>query len=379
MSEYQICTRCIMDTSDPDITFDENGVCNHCHRYDQRVEWKGYKGKESDKALEKLVAKIKDECKNSEYDCILGLSGGLDSSYLAYLGHKLGLRMLAVHVNCGWNSPIADENVKKICEKLNLKLHTIVIDWPAMRELQRAFVFSGLANIDIPQDRSYVTELFALAKKHKVKYMLNGSNFATEGILPLSWGYTYMDWRHIKSVYKRFGRGQSIKKYPHNRFLMLNKYMLTVRGRQVNLLNYVPYTLKDATETLQKELGWQPYGGKHFETAYTRFFQGYYLPTKFGYNKHRAHLASLVVSGEITREEALKQIEDPAYYPQSQMEEDKKAFLEKLEISPGEWAQIMAAPCHTEDDFPSNKKLYAFLKGGVRFVGKLFGKLNYVN
>ena len=155
MNEYQICTRCIMDTSDPLIRFDENGVCNHCHRYDQNVQSFGYKGKRTDAGREKLIDEIKEYGKGKEYDCILGISGGVDSAYLAFLAHKYQLRVLAVHVDAGWNSEIAVSNIQKMCKALNMDLHTIVIDWPAMKELQRAYMFSGLPNLDIPQDHVF--------------------------------------------------------------------------------------------------------------------------------------------------------------------------------------------------------------------------------
>lgn len=357
MKEYQICTRCIMDTSDPDITFDENGVCNHCHDYDWMVEHYGYKGAESDKQLKALVTKIKEECKNDEFDCVLGISGGVDSSYLAYLSNELGLRVLAVHVDGGWNSPVAEDNIKKICDKLNIKLHKMVIDWETMKELQRAYMFSGLANLDIPQDHAIIAASAQFAKQHGVKYSLNGNNLATEGILPSAWGYTHSDWKHIKGVYKKCGRGYPLKKYPHDNFMMLHSYFMKVRGRRLEVLNLTPYSQKGAIETLNREYGWQYYGGKHFESVFTRFFQSYYLPAKFGYDKRRAHLASLVVGGEMTREAALDAMDNPNYYPQSQMEEDRDYILNKLEISEEEWSRIMAAPIKTAAEYPSNQKL----------------------
>lgn len=215
MNNYQICTRCIMDTTDPNISFNTDGVCNHCLQYDKDYELYGYHEGISEKKLKDIVDKIKKEEKDKEYDCILGISGGVDSSYLAYLAHKLGLRVLAVHVDAGWNSEIAVHNISKLCKKLNMDLHTIVIDWPTMKELQRAYMFSGLPNLDVPQDHAFVAAVYEYAKKYNIKYMLNGNNLATEGILPKAWGYSYIDYRSIKGVYKKHGRGMRLKKYPH--------------------------------------------------------------------------------------------------------------------------------------------------------------------
>ncbi len=357
---YKICTRCIMDISDPQIEFDENGVCNHCHKFDKDVMLYGYKGKETDRELRKLVKEMKEYGKGKEYDCILGISGGVDSAYMAYLAHKLGLRVLAVHVDAGWNSEIAVENIQKMCKALNMDLHTIVIDWQSMKELQRAYMFSGLANLDVPQDHVFLAAMYAYAKKYKIKYMLNGSNLATEGILPGAWGYASTDFRNIKSVYKKCGRKQPIfRKYPHFGIVKYFYYQMTIK--RIKILNYVPYSKKGAMEVLEREFDWKYYGGKHFESRFTKFFQSYYLPQKFHYDKKRAHLSSLVVGGEMTREEALKEIDDVDTYTMEEMLGDRDYILKKLEISEKQWNKIMQAPNKTEDDYASYKKLIVFL------------------
>lgn len=217
MRDYQICSRCIMDTkSSPNITFDEQGVCCYCHQYDRQFELFGYKGRESDEKLKALVKQIKEEEKDKEYDCILGISGGVDSSYLAYLSSKLGLRVLAVHVDAGWNSEIAVENIQKMCKKLDIDLHTIVINWPSIKELQRAYMFSGLPNLDVPQDHVFLACMYDYAIKNHIRYMLNGSNLATEGILPENFGHASVDFMHMQSIYQKKGRGKKIfDKYPH--------------------------------------------------------------------------------------------------------------------------------------------------------------------
>ena len=336
-SGYQICTRCIMDTSDPNIVFDEFGVCSNCHQYDIKVKQYGYKRGKSEKALKVLVDRIKSEGKNQEYDCIL-----------------------AVHVDAGWNTDIAVENIKKMCDKLKIDLHTIVIDWPTMKEIQRAYMFSGLPNLDVPQDHVFLAAMYQYAQKYKVKYMLNGSNLATEGILPSAWGYAAVDFRNIKSVYKKYGRKKTgLKKYPHFGILKYFYYQQIIK--RINLLNYIPYSKKMAIETLEENFGWSYYGGKHFESRFTKFFQAYYLPQKFGYDKKRAHLSSLIVGGEMTREEALEEMKDMSGYSKENMMEDRDYILKKLDISLDEWKYIMKMPVKTEDEYANNKRILQVL------------------
>lgn len=360
MKEYKICTRCIMDTTDPDITFDKNGVCSHCIEYDEKVQSFGYKGRKTDQERAKLIQKIKEYGKGREYDCILGISGGVDSAYLAYLAKKMGLRVLAVHVDAGWNTEIAVSNIHKMCKALDMDLHTIVVDWNSIKELQRAYMFSGLPNLDVPQDHVFFAAVYEYARKYRIKYMLNGSNLATEGILPKTWGYAAIDFKNIKSVYRRCGRGKRIfNKYPH--YGMAKYFLYQMKIKRINLLNYIPYSKKMAIKTLEREFGWQYYGGKHFESRFTKFFQSYYLPRKFGYDKKRAHLSSLVAGGEMTRSEALKEMADTSEYSFEQMMEDKSYILKKLDIAEEQWNVIMNAPNKTESDYENNERIMKFL------------------
>lgn len=358
-SNYKICKRCIMDTTDPEIEFNEDGSCNHCTRYDELVEIAGYKKGKSEKELQALVERIKAEGKNKEYDAIIGISGGVDSAYLAYLANHLGLRVLAVHVDAGWNTNIAVENIQKLCKSLKIDLHTIVIDWPTMKELQRAYLFSGLPNLDVPQDHVFLSAMYKYARRYKIKFMLNGSNLATESILPQAWGYDAMDYTSIKSVYNTCGREQSLKKYPHTSIFNYYYYQLSIK--RVNLLNYVDYSKSKAIELLSKEFDWTYYGGKHYESRFTKFFQAYYLPKRFGYNKKRAHLSSLIVNGELSREEALLEMEDDSVYTVEQMNDDRDYILKKLEISIDEWREIMSSPLKREDDYRNSKKIRKFI------------------
>lgn len=338
----EVCTRCVMDTSDPLISFDENGVCGCCKRYEQARAERGYRPGESEKELAALVRRMKEENKDKEFDCILGISGGVDSAYLAHIARQQGLRVLAVHVDTGWNSEVAVRNIQRLCGRLGLELHTIVMDWPTMKELQRAYMFSGLANLDVPQDHLLVAAVYRFARQYHLKYILNGTNIATEGAwVPFSRQHSCMDAWHLKSVYRRHGRGKSLRKYPCLSLWQARwKFPDIV---QVNLLNSVPYRKSDAIRVLAQEYGWEYYGGKHFESRFTKWFQSVYLPQKFGYDKRRYHLSCLVMNGEMTREQALAELNEPPY-PEAQMREDEAYILKKLEITPEQWAAEMAKP-----------------------------------
>ena len=317
----KVCTRCVMDSTDPAVTFDEAGVCSFCKRYEQVRAQSGYHPGESEKELERTVGVMKERSRELDYDCILGLSGGVDSAYMLYLASRLGLRVLAVHVDSGWNSEVAVRNIEKMCQKLNVQLHTYVMDWPTMKELQRAYLLSGVANLDVPQDHLFCAAIYQMARKYRVRYILNGSNIATEGAdAPFSLQHTYRDAWHLRSIYRKHGRGKSLKKYPA---LSLWEAWMGLPGvTKINLLNDVPYSKKEAIETLTREFGWEYYGGKHFESRFTKYFQSVYLPRKFGYDKRRAHLSCLILNGEMTRDEALAELEKPPYPPEQQKDDE---------------------------------------------------------
>lgn len=360
MADYQVCTRCVMDSSDPGVTFDEQGVCSSCKRYEEVRALRGYRPGESEKELAHTVAVMKEKSRGLPYDCLLGLSGGVDSAYMLYMAHKLGLRVLAVHVDSGWNSEVAVRNIQRMCEKLNVQLHTYVMDWPTMKELQRAYMLSGVANLDVPQDHLFCAAVFEMARKYKVKFILNGSNIATEGAsAPFTLQHSYRDTWHLNSIYKKHGRGMSLKKYPR---LSLLEGWFGLRGvTKINLLDMVEYSKKGAIELLSREFGWEYYGGKHFESRFTKYFQSVYLPRKFGYDKRRSHLSCLVMNGEMTREEALAELAQPPY-PVEQQKEDEAYILKKLDISPEEWQRILDAPPTPDDAYFSQQKLLDAIK-----------------
>lgn len=363
--EYRVCARCVMDSTDPGLTFDEHGVCSFCTRYEEVRAQSGYRPGVSEKELERTVAVMKEKSRNLDYDCILGISGGVDSAYMLLVAHRLGLRVLAVHVDSGWNSEMAVRNIERMCEKLGVQLHTYVMDWPTMKELQRAYMLSGVANLDVPQDHLFCAAVYEMARKHKVKYILNGSNIATEGAsAPFSRQHSYRDTWHLNSIYKKHGRGKSLKKYP--RLGLWDAWMGLPGVTKINLLNYVPYSKKEAIEELSRSFGWEYYGGKHFESRFTKYFQSVYLPKKFGYDKRRAHLSCLVLNGETTRGEALEELSQPPY-PEAQQKEDESYILKKLDIDPEMWQRILNAPPTPDDMYFSQQRLFDLAQ---RLLGK---------
>ncbi len=361
---YRICKRCIMDTSsDPNLELDENGICNYCRRYDKTImdTREIYGGGE--KALSALIDRIKKECRNKPFDCAVGISGGVDSCFVLHLCHQYGLRVLAVHVDCGWNSELAVQNIEKLCSSLKYDLQTEVIDWVTIKELQRAYMFSGLANQDVVQDHCFASVIRKYCKKNHIKYLMHGANFATEGILSTAYQQDPMDWINIKDVYRKYGRGKvSLKKYPH--MSMLEHDLLYPVFSPVNviyMLNYLEYSKKDAISCLEKEYGWKYYGGKHFESRFTRFYQEVYLPKKYGWEKKRDHISSLIVGGEMTREEGLKEM-GSSTASREQLDEETEYVLKKLDISGDEWDHIISAPNRSLDEYRSGEKIKRTIK-----------------
>jgi N-acetyl sugar amidotransferase len=349
MTEYRICTRCVMDTTDPDITFDEHGVCNHCHTYDRMVREYVHEGEAGKRKLEQVVAEIRRAGRGRQYDCVIGVSGGVDSTYVAYLVKKLGLRPLAIHLDNGWDSELAVKNIEETLKRLGIDLYTEVLDWEEFKDLQVAFLKASTPDSEIPSDHAIFATLSNMASKLGIKYVIVGNNVRTETHLPRAWSQGHFDWKYIREVHKRFGT-RPLKTFPHYGFFTFYLRMLT--QKQVPILDYVNFTKKEALRVLQEELGWRYYGGKHYESIYTRFYQGYILPEKFGYDKRRCHVSSLICSGEMTREQALEEIKSPTYAP-SMQEEDREYVVKKLGLSDDEFTAIMNAPKHRYWDYPS--------------------------
>lgn len=353
---YRMCVRCVMDTSDPEITFDQQGVCSHCARAAWLQERLAAEGP-PDQILAQRVAQIRSTGAKQEYDCLIGVSGGVDSTYTAWLVKSLGLRPLAVHFDGGWNSEAAVSNIEHLLKRLEIDLQTYVVDWEEMRDLQVAFFKASVANADIPQDHAFLAVLWRTAAQRGIRWIISGHNFATESILPRAWGYNARDLRHLRAIHRRFG-SRRLRSYPTLSAVYDVAYCRVMLGiRTFPILDYVPYVKRDAMAFIERELGWRHYGGKHHESIFTRFFQAYYLPRKFGFDKRRAHLSSLIVSGQATRAEALQELEQEAVEP-DRLREDLAFVLKKLRLTEAEWEAIMRAPVRTHRDFPSNAWLF---------------------
>jgi N-acetyl sugar amidotransferase len=354
-TSYRVCTQCIMDTSDPEITFDEAGVCHHCHDYARRVASEVYSGASGKQRLAKAVAQIKRDGEGKKYDCILGLSGGVDSTYVAYVTKQLGLRPLAVHLDNGWNSEISVRNIENIVTILGIDLYTEVLDWEEFRRLQVAFLRASTPDSEIPTDHAIIATLYKQAAKHGIRWIMDGSNVVTEIMVPATWSHGHSDFGYIKHLNDTFG-GAELKTYPHYDYY---DYMVRFPHRQrierFPLLNYIDFNKMEAMEIMKRELKWTPYGGKHYESIYTRFYQGYILPKKFGFDKRRSHLSCLVNNGRITRDEALREIQKPAL--SEEMEREDRTFVaKKLGLSDTEFDAIMNSERKTFWDYPSSER-----------------------
>jgi len=360
MSDYRVCTRCVMDESADEIEFDSEGICNFCKEYESRVKNEMVENKQE--ALEQLVAKIKEEGKGKPYDCIIGVSGGVDSSFVAHIVKEHGLRPLAIHLDNGWNSDLAVSNIEKLLTQLDIELYTHVINWNEFKDLQKSFILSSLRNLEIPTDHAIGALLLKMANKHNIRYILNGSNLATEGILPLSWVGRNIDHRLLTSVHKEFG-SKKLKTYPSVRLTQFAYYILVKKIKYIPLLNYVEYNKEEAIQFLEQSYGWKRYAGKHFESIFTRFYQGYMFPKKYGIDKRKAHLSTLIMSGQMSRKEATEELLESPYGDNlALIEEDIEYVLKKLDFSKEEFEKIMKEKPKKTTDYSSSDFLFDRLK-----------------
>ncbi|MCH8741626.1 N-acetyl sugar amidotransferase [Patescibacteria group bacterium] len=363
---YQICKQCIMDTSDSMITFNKDGICNHCNQYKEQVQYL-YSREE----LKRVAEIIKKEGKDKKYDCVLAVSGGVDSCMAAYTAKKYGLRPLAIHVDNGWNSEISQSNIERVLKQLNINLYTHVIDWEEFKDLQVSFLKSSVSNIDYPYDHAILSLFFEMAKKMGVRYIVHGGNDRTEFIMPRGWGYNSWDQKHLRAIHKKFGKIKNLKTYPSVSMWQLFYYSFIKKIRNFRILDYIDYNKKEAKEFLIKEFGWKDYGGKHCESIYTRFFLGYVLPKKFGFDRNRAWLSNLIISGQMARREALKELETGFYSSEKEMEENKGYIIKKLGFTTEEFEKIMALPIKNYSDYPNN----SFFLNRSGFIVKLARKV----
>ncbi len=359
MSEVKICTKCVMDTTDSKIVFDENGVCDHCNTYylDILPNWNP-DGLNED-SLFKLAEKIKHEGKGHDFDCLIGMSGGIDSSYLLYLAkEKLGLRPLVFHVDAGWNSQEAVNNIERLVDGLDLDLFTEVINWEEMKDLQLSFFKSGVSHIDTPQDHAFFATMYKFASKHNVKNILTGGNYSTECIRnPLEWMYYQSDSRQLKDIHAKYG-SVPLKTFPVTNILWHKLYLPYVKGIKLTRpLDYMKYNKEEAIKTLEEKFGYQRYPQKHFESRFTRFYEGYWLPKKFGYDTRKVQFSSLILTGQMTREEALEQLKT-APMTDEDVRHEFEFIANKLGITIEELQSYFDAPNKTYKDFKSQQSIY---------------------
>lgn len=368
--KYQICTRCVMDTTDPEIIFDEVGQCNHCRDAEEKLKKGWFPNIEGRKKLEVIAQEIRDSRGRKEYDSIIGISGGIDSSYLLHIVKtEMKLKPLVVHVDAGWNSEIAVNNIEKMVKKLDLDLFTYVVDWNEMKELQLAYLHSSLANQDVPQDHAFFAKLYQIADEKNISYTITGSNLTSESILPSSWGYDATDSLQLKAIFKKFGKGRLVN-YPIMSWWKNKIYWPYFKKMKViRPLNYINYNKNEAIKFLQKNYDWRYYGGKHHESKWTKFFQAYYLPEKFGFDKRKAHLSSMIIAKQITREEALLELSKPLYNAH-ELKEDMVFIEKKLCLKEGGLKELMDMPNKDYKDYPNDRKIIAFFREIKKYLGR---------
>jgi len=356
------CTRCIYNSDVyPSLTFDANGMCSSCREYDEAIAYRIVSGPEGKLILEQTLDKVRERGRRQEFDCLIGVSGGTDSTYVAYLTREWGLRPLAIHVDNGWNSELAVQNIHNCLEQLGIELDTVVLDWDEFRDLQLAFLKASTPDGDIPTDHAIQAVLWQAAIANGIKTIISGSNFRTESTAhQLDRSYGHSDWRYIKAVQRRFGT-RPLRSYPHYSLGRIPYYNLARRVRILSLLNYIDFDKETAQGIIKAELGWRDYGAKHHESIYTRFFHGYVMPNKFGYDKRYEHLCDLVRSGQLTRHEAVAEIgREP--YPREQQEQDVEYVCKKLRLERSEFDQIMLQEPKSFRDYPNNYNNYLRLK-----------------
>jgi N-acetyl sugar amidotransferase len=368
MTNYQMCTRCVMDTTASDIVFDENGFCNYCTTFLKRMEKAQAKITDLQLHRDELISTIKANGKGKEYDCIVGVSGGVDSSYVLYLAVKYGLRPLAVHLDNGWNSDLASQNIANMIDSLGVDLYTHTIEWEENRDLQLSFFKANVVDIELLTDNAMLALNYQQAAKYGIQYILFGTNMATEGMnMPPGWNHYKRDAYNIQQIHKRFG-SVPIKTFPLFSTMDYWRYTFIHKIKEVSFLDYFPYNKFEALDMLKKEFGYKPYPYKHYESVFTRFYQGYILPRKFGYDKRRLHLSTLVISGQMTREEAMKLLEDSPYPDPRQEEQDRIFVMERLGLSEESFYRYMNAPEVPHRVYGSEKWLVGLLSSVAKTI-----------
>jgi N-acetyl sugar amidotransferase len=369
-----ICKRCVMDTSDSAIVFDEFGICDHCLTFDREIMPIWNNGVGRDEELKLIADGIRKNGAGKDFDCILGMSGGIDSSYLLYLAkEKLGLRPLVFHVDAGWNSQIAVNNIERLVDGLNLDLFTEVINWRDMQSLQRSFFKAGVPHVDVPQDHAFFATMYKFASKHNIKNIITGGNYSTECVRnPKEWMYYQSDSIQLRDIHKKHGE-PSLQNYPLTNILWHKLYLPYFKGIKLHrLLDFMPYDKEEATKFLVDNYGYQRYPQKHFESRFTRFYESYWLPTKFGYDTRKVQFSSLILTDQMAREEALKELSKPAYDPKN-VHHELEYIASKLDWSVEQLKSCLHAPNKTYKDFANQETIYNFGAKALKFLGKELG------
>ncbi|MFD1766088.1 N-acetyl sugar amidotransferase [Sphingorhabdus buctiana] len=348
------CTRCVMNSTVPGIFFDENGCCNYCIEHEEKVKLIPANKKDAEKRLKNLIDKIKSK-KRGQYDCIIGLSGGVDSSYVAYIVTKLGLNPLAVHFDNGWNSELSIKNIENIVRNLKIDLVTYVIDWNEFRDIQKSFFKANVVDIEMITDHAIFAAMYKIANKNKIKYIISGTNAATESIMPDEWQHFKFDLLNLKSIHKKYG-SLKIKNYPTVSIwnIAWQKYVKGIET--VSILNYLKYNKNEAMNILSETIGWSYYGGKHYESSFTKFYQSYILPEKFNIDKRLIHLSDLIMNNEVDRSQALLELQKKPY-DEIQIEADIEYVIKKLGMTKSEFSNYMSTKPKSHYDFPSYAKI----------------------
>lgn len=368
---YQVCTNCVMDTTDPLISFDLDGVCSYCHEFKEVKSKQWFPNETGREQLQGIVDLLKAHGRGREYDAILGLSGGIDSSYLALMSKEWGLRLLVMHVDAGWNSEASVSNIEKLVNYCGYELFTYVVDWNEMRDIQLAYLKAGVSNQDVPQDHAYFAALYKFAVKHGVTTILSGGNLATEGIAP-DWMFDPLDVANLQAIHRVYGSGK-LKSFPRVGFLQRYFwYPLVHRLRVVRPLNYIDYRKEAALQELKRTVGWTDYGRKHGESHFTKFYQNYYLP-KHGYDKRRPHLSSLIVSGQMSRDTALQKLNEDLYAT-DELQKDLDYVSSKLRISRSDLDRYIEQPTRDHREFANQGFMYGVMKWIQKIAQKLLGR-----
>jgi len=369
MKNHQICTQCIMDTTDPDIVFTNDGICNHCFEYETLI---GNDEKYSEDEYNRIIKKIKKRGKGHPYDCIAAISGGIDSSYMVHRLKSAGLRVLAVHFDGGWNTEEAIHNVKSLVETIGIDLYTYYVDWEEFKALQLAYLNAGVIDIDVPTDHTFFAALYEVADMKNVPFIITGHNLKTESLMPKAWICDKLDARNIRDIYKKFGNGLKLKTLPILSFRKKILYYNIKKIEMIFILNTLKYNKLEAAQNLKDTYGWLPVKVKHGESIWTRFYQCYILPTRFNIDKRKAHYSNLILSGLMSRENALIEMQKPIY-PYN-FEDDKKYILDKFRLTETDLNMYMTQKKRSVNEFKTDtsmKNIYTMLRKLIFFKGLL--------